>query len=83
MRMNLNNGNGDAPSSASLSESKDMMPCIIHRQKKSVWRKKGRCLILSPLKNKVRAERKEDASYCLLKKKGAHRKKVRESKSNG
>jgi len=62
--MNLNNGNGDAPSSASLSESKDMMPCIIHRQKKSACRKKGRCLILSPKKKGVHIKKvRESNSY--------------------
>ncbi len=45
--MNVNDGNGDAPTSASLSESKELTPCIVHQKKKGASRKKGRLLILS------------------------------------
>ncbi len=57
MRMNLNNANGDAPSSVSLSESKERMPCIIHRKKKGAHRKKGRKPLFA--KRKKGAHRKK------------------------
>jgi hypothetical protein len=55
--MNLNNGNGDAPSSASLNESKEMMPGIIHRKKNGAHRKKGRKVLSA--KRKKGAHRKK------------------------
>jgi hypothetical protein len=42
MRMNANDGNGDALASASLSESEELTPCIVHRKKKGARRKKER-----------------------------------------
>jgi hypothetical protein len=60
--MNLNDGNGETPTSTSLKENKEIMACIVCQKKKGVphttcWNKK-RC---------VQKERKEDVSYCLLK----------------
>jgi len=40
--MNLNDGNGDVPASASLSESEEMMPYIIRQKKKGERKKKER-----------------------------------------
>jgi hypothetical protein len=44
MRMNLNDGDGDGDvlASTSLSESKEMTPCIVRRKKKGACKKKGR-----------------------------------------
>jgi hypothetical protein len=40
--MNLNDGDGDAPALASLIESEETMPCIVHWKKKGVHIKKER-----------------------------------------
>jgi len=63
MHMNLNNGDGDVPALASLNESEDITPCIVHQKKKGMCRRK---------------ERKMLHMVCS-KKKGECRTKVRES----
>ncbi len=36
MRMNLNDGNGETPTSTSLKENKEIMACIVCQKKKGV-----------------------------------------------
>jgi hypothetical protein len=57
--MILSNGDGDALALVSLSESEEMTPCIVCQKKKGMCqKKKGRRLILSSKRRKVRAEKK-------------------------